>query len=674
MKFVIKHIENRSLLKISNTGHFKVFFLWILLLFSFLSSIAQNVTLSGAIITQSGGSLSSRGTPQDIIDAGYGTLTGAKTITMGNYHLIVNGFYEDTGWTYIFSSGRRMIAGSSCNWVSGKSTNGQYYDGAIFNIYSVSGSSDVNISQTDATLFWYGVIIDNKSLQSRLRMNPLNATSEVVLTLKNPSYLTNNVGDIALFELSHYTAFIRHGANVGRLDKFLHVSPISNSIYNNTYAQDIIYNLYQPISETGQSINFYSITGTRDLVLNNPILDTDKLWIYRNGEVIRINEDLEISVSSNSSQLNGIDIHVFTQDGSYQFPLSSVTDTDGEVTARLLDIWRGNGNEVSAYNIPSTIVDRRAVKIVFARYDINYKTTDYNDVIGNGVFPVTVFRAEDINISESDKTVVDSYTKIDNLDNLYDRAKSWKVDAANIEHPTLDSLLVLNDQKTLLLGNHDLVIDRNATAAFSVDKTNRIITIKADTLVIGDKFTSIQTTGTITTQNGATLEFGYTDDSGINKFVHLDWNENATQNVSVENLSTNTAIVGSVSATNVYKGHFLMPNPAPSAGIQVEIASIGGYTLFQKLFPEPDMNFIRTNITLNASEEKQIEMLFLAKKILQKSEGINEALTGNTPNIVNNSTVTATNAAATNENQEAILQLLLRVLNKVSSNREAFRE
>ena len=53
MKFVIKHIENRSLLKISNIGHFKVFFLWILLLFSFLSSIAQNVTLSGAIITQS---------------------------------------------------------------------------------------------------------------------------------------------------------------------------------------------------------------------------------------------------------------------------------------------------------------------------------------------------------------------------------------------------------------------------------------------------------------------------------------------------------------------------------------------------------------------------------------------------------------------------------------------
>ena len=152
-------------MKISSINYCKIFFLWIFLIFSFSSSIAQNVTLSGAIITQSGGSLSSRGSPQDIIDAGYGTLTGAKTITMGNYHLIVNGFYEDTGWTYIFSSGRRMIAGSSCNWVSGKSTNGQYYDGAIFNIYSVSGSSDVNISQTDATLFWYGVIIDNKSLQ-----------------------------------------------------------------------------------------------------------------------------------------------------------------------------------------------------------------------------------------------------------------------------------------------------------------------------------------------------------------------------------------------------------------------------------------------------------------------------------------------------------------------------
>jgi hypothetical protein len=57
-----------------------------------------------------------------------------------------------------------------------------------------------------------------------------------------------------------------------------------------------------------------------------------------------------------------------------------------------------------------------------------------------------------------------------------------------------------------------------------------------------------------------------------------------------------------------------MPDPAPSSGIQVEIASTSGFLLFQEIFPEYDLNFIRTDITLNASEERQIEMLFLTKK------------------------------------------------------------
>jgi hypothetical protein len=67
-------------------------------------------------------------------------------------------------------------------------------------------------------------------------------------------------------------------------------------------------------------------------------------------------------------------------------------------------------------------------------------------------------------------------------------------------------------------------------------------------------------------------------------------------------------------------------------------------------------------------------MLFLARKLLQKSEGINEALTGTTPSITDNTTVTNSNSTATNENQVAILDLLRRILNKVSANREAFKE
>ena len=438
-------------------------------------------SLSGSIITQSGGSSSSRDTPQGIINAGYGTLTATRTITIGNYHLQIDGFYEDTGWTYIFPSGRRMIAGATCNWVSGYKTGTTYFGGASFNIAAV-GSSDVAIANAGATLYWYGVTIDNKTYpatNSRMVMNTLNSASEVVLTMKNPSYLVNNIGNIALFELDYFTLFIRHGVNVGRLDKFLHVSTSTNNIYNNVYAQDIIYNNYQPVSTTNDSVNFFSTAGTRNLVLNNPLLDTTKLRIYRNNEVIRINEDLNIEVNTNLTQKDGVDIHAFTQDGTYQFPLASSTDTDGKVTARLLNVWRGNGNTASAYNVPSTIVDRRAVTVVFAKYGMEYLTADYNDVIGNGAFSISVFRASDTNVTETNEATVDAYTSLDDLKKVYDFFYSKKIAAANIEIPTIDSLICSIVNMVTDFANVNVDVNDQATAS-DISRTTGTITAVAN--------------------------------------------------------------------------------------------------------------------------------------------------------------------------------------------------
>lgn len=281
---------------------------------------------------------------------------------------------------------------------------------------------------------------------------------------------------------------------------------------------------------------------------------------------------------------------------------------------------------------------------------------------------------DDTNLSETTKATVDAYTEIDDLDKLYDRAKSWKVDSANLEHPSIDALLISVSGATLDLDDHDLVIDASAASAFAVDKTNKKITIKASTLAMGNTFTAIKTTGTISTANSATIEFGYEDSTGKNKFVHLDWGDTVAQNVTVTNLDNSNALINNVSATKTYKGHFVMPSPAPTNGIRVEIKTPTGYTVFQDIFPEDDLNFIRLDVTLTASEERQIEMLFLTRKILQKSEGINEALTGTTPSITDNSTTTNTTSNATNENQVAILQLLRTVLNKVSANREAMQK
>ncbi|MDA8956489.1 hypothetical protein N9H19_02600 [Flavobacteriales bacterium] len=518
-------------------------------------------SLSGTVVTQSGQTDSTRDTPQGIIDAGYGTLTGAKTITMGNYHLIVNGFYEDTGWTYIFSSGKRPIAGGSSNWLSGNKVNSNYYGGATFNIYSV-GSSDVDITYAGATLFWYGVTIDNKSNQSRLRMQTLNSSSEVVLTLINPSYLVNNVGDTALFELDYYTQFIRHGGNVGLLDKFLHVSNGDNNIYNNAYGSDIVYDGYQPVSLNNGNVNFFSTTGTRNLVLNNPTVDTTKLRIYRNGEVIRINQDLNIQVSSNLPDLSDIDIHVFTQDDSYQFTLTSTTDSDGKATVRLLDIWRGNGNTAFAYLVPSTIVDRRAIKIVFAKYDMEYLVASYDDVIGEGEFSAPVFRASDTDITELNKATVDAYTSLDPLDKIKDRAKSWNLDPANIQVPTIDDqLFTANGSELVLHTNWSLVIDGTAADVFSPDAATRIITIKAASLDAGTKFKTIraQGTGTITAANSELITVGYIDaygDSFIDFISALEPTDTWKVFTAEANRDGNTSEVGTGNGTQNYRFNF----------------------------------------------------------------------------------------------------------------------
>ena len=318
------------------------------------------------------------------------------------------------------------------------------------------------------------------------------------------------------------------------------------------------------------------------------------------------------------------------------------------------------------------------IKKAIASYNHEYygeEFTSYDDFKGIGVTSVADRLVNtDANVTETTKATVDAYTEIDNLDKLYDRAKSWKVDSANVEHPSIGALLATADGTTLDLDDHDLVIDASAASAFAVDKTNKKITIKANTLEAGTRFTAIKTTGTISMANSATLEFGYEDSTGINKFVHLDWGDNVAQDVSVENLDDNSKIVDGVSATKTYKGHFLMPSPAPTAGIQVQVDTPSGFRVYQETFPEADLNFIRTDVTLTASEERQIEMLFLARKILQKSEGISEAVNGTTPTTNYSITTTNTTAAATNENQVAILQLLRRVLNKVSANREALQK
>lgn len=80
-------------------------------------------------------------------------------------------------------------------------------------------------------------------------------------------------------------------------------------------------------------------------------------------------------------------------------------------------------------------------------------------------------------------------------------------------------------------------------------------------------------------------------------------------------------------------------------------------------------------ISADPTRAAQHEALFLARKILQKTESMASTLEGTTPSLTENiTTITEANAnAATKESQKAIKVLLLRILTKTTAAQEALR-
>ena len=110
---------------------------------------------------------------------------------------------------------------------------------------------------------------------------------------------------------------------------------------------------------------------------------------------------------------------------------------------------------------------------------------------------------EDACITEADQAVVNAYTSIDTTERFYDRAKSWLVDNYNGEAGVL-----VHCAEDTITTTHNVIIDPNAPSPFAFDGTT--LTIKAST------FTgNITTTGTVTLENGASVDGVRTDSTGV---------------------------------------------------------------------------------------------------------------------------------------------------------------
>jgi hypothetical protein len=334
-----------------------------------------------------------------------------------------------------------------------------------------------------------------------------------------------------------------------------------------------------------------------------------------------------------------------------------------EVTVGLDDVGENKKDRRSKYDDT-----RDAFDIHLLSYNHNYRVTE-QQLKGVGVLEPEIALDQDANISELTKTTVDAYTTLDNLDQLYDRAKSWKVTVANLEYPTISTQPVTASGTALDLGNRNIIVDATAGSAFAINTSTNTITIKPTAaLLSGAKFNNIKTTGTVSTAGGASLEFGYEDSTGINKYVALS-NLLSSYTVLITDNRVNTTLLGAVTGiTGDYKAHFIAPADASDIEVSVTRPS---YSSFTENYPENDLSFVREiNLQLTSLiAESQIEMLNLALKILQKEEAVYRALDLTNPALMITNTISGTSGSPSEANQLAILDVLNKVFVKVIANR-----
>ncbi|QKX05821.1 hypothetical protein HN014_13195 [Aquimarina sp. TRL1] len=279
---------------------------------------------------------------------------------------------------------------------------------------------------------------------------------------------------------------------------------------------------------------------------------------------------------------------------------------------------------------------------------------------------------DDTAISEISKTVVDGYTEINTLDQLYDRAKSFKVD--NITTLGIENFFfTTNGDRLVLSADWNLVIDQNAPAAFAVDEGNQTITIRSNALRFGTKFTSIETTGTISVANGAAIEFGYIDSTGTFKYIELLDLTDTTVTVTDFVPSPEVLLQEAVDFSGTYKSLFEAPTDASNTKVKL---SRFGYSEWIEIVAETDLSFIRSVelIPLPEWSDNQQLLLYYAHKILQKSEALKNVFNNPVqPTLTINNTITTNSSPASEENQEALLNLLKRTLSKITNLRERMK-
>jgi hypothetical protein len=232
------------------------------------------------------------------------------------------------------------------------------------------------------------------------------------------------------------------------------------------------------------------------------------------------------------------------------------TNASGEATERLLTrTCYGGLSNGGVYN-GNTTVDYRGETTdntdVFNFYVASYEHTLNStspSCIGTGVLEQQVVLFSDVFLTESDKTIVDTYAEIDTPQRFYDRAKAYLVDFFAGETQTI----VTRDGNIIDARGYNVEVDDQATDVFAFDGTT--ITIKASSFV-----GNIQTTGTITLSNNAEVIGSYGQNTVLPwEVTNVEATAtlqlfNITKNLEVENLVVAGTAGNKVTSSGTYTG------------------------------------------------------------------------------------------------------------------------
>ncbi|MDB9899846.1 hypothetical protein OAC85_02845, partial [Flavobacteriaceae bacterium] len=258
----------------------------------------------------------------------------------------------------------------------------------------------------------------------------------------------------------------------------------------------------------------------------------------------------------------------------------------------------------------------------FVLYHYAYNSAEVNvDLLGTGLKTVPWTLFDDLSISETNRVTVDGYATIDNLDQLYDRAKSWKVNTANIEFPSINQLLLTTAGTVLNTGDYDLNLDDTAGSVFAVDTGNQTITVKTTALVASTQFSSLQSSGTISFANNATLEAGYQDSTGTYAYVELTGMDQQDLAITAMNAGVSSTLLRLSNFSGTYKGHVQLPSLTASI---TALATRDGFAPWADMLPIGDLLFQREVSTSPSSVtgSNQQLMIQLIYKLLQKTEAL----------------------------------------------------